>query len=275
VSEEITKLEQIARELRWLVVDTIYHAKDGHPGAALSAADIVAALYFHVMNIDPENPEWNERDRFILSKGHGCVIVYAALAMRGYFPLEVLYSFRSIDSILQGHPFMLKTPGIDMTSGSLGNGLGIAVGMEIARQYLGKSYFIYAIVGDGEMQEGAMWEAVRAAAKYKAANLIVFIDQNGWQASGLCDDVGKMGDLRSKFDDYGWHCQRINGHNMEQILTSIQNARNEQSRPSVIIADTVKGKGISCFENNNKFHKGVPSTEEWETARHELIGDTR
>ena len=163
----------------------------------------------------------------------------------------------------------------DMTSGSLGNGLGIAVGMEIARQYLGKSYYIYAIVGDGEMQEGAMWEAIRAAAKYKAAHLIVFVDQNGWQASGLCDDVGHMGGLSSKFDDHGWHCQTINGHDMKQILTSIENARNEQTRPSVIIADTVKGKGISCFENNNKFHKGVPSTEEWETARGELVGDAK
>ncbi len=275
MSKTISDLEQIARELRWLVVDTIYHAKDGHPGAALSAADIVAALYFQAMRIDPENPEWNERDRFILSKGHGCVIVYAALAMRGYFPRDVLYSFRSIDTILQGHPFMLKTPGIDMTSGSLGNGLGIAVGMEIARQYLGKTYFVYAIVGDGEMQEGAVWEAIRAAAKYKAAHLIVFVDQNGWQASGLCNDVGSMGDLQSKFKDFGWHCQRIDGHDMKQILRSIQNARKEQSRPNVIIADTIKGKGVSCIENNNRFHKGVPSTEEWETARRELIGDTR
>jgi transketolase len=269
----VEELERIARKLRWDVVDTIYHAKDGHPGAALSAADIVAALYFHAMHIDPQNPKWEDRDRFILSKGHGCVIVYAALAMCGFFPHDTLYTFRSCDSILQGHPFMLKTPGIDMTSGSLGNGLGLAVGMEIARQYNGKSHYIYTIVGDGEMQEGSMWEAVRSASKYKASHLIVFVDKNGWQASGMCDDVGAMGDLGSKFEGYGWHCQNINGHDMERILVAIQNAQNERIRPSVIIADTIKGKGVSCFENNNKFHKGVPTHEEWEIAKRELGGD--
>ena len=266
----VEDLQETARALRWLVVDTIYQAKDGHPGAALSIADIVAALYFQVLRVDPREPRWESRDRFVLSKGHGCVVLYAALAMRGFFPREALPTLRSCDSLLQGHPCMLKTPGIDMTSGSLGNGLGIAVGMEIARQYKRQSHFIYVIAGDGEMQEGSMWEAVRAAAKYRASHLVLFVDANGWQASGLCEDVGAMGDLAAKLAAFGWRCQSIDGHSMQQILSSVEAARDGGEGPSVIIARTVKGKGVSCFENNNKFHKGVPTREEWETARREL-----
>ena len=259
-----------AKLLRWLIVDTIYQAKDGHPGAALSMADMLCALYFYAMNIDASNPKLAERDRFVLSKGHGCAAVYAALAMRGFFPRETLPTFRSCDSILQGHPCMRKTPGIDMSSGSLGNGLAIALGMELARKYRGKQHYTFVIAGDGEMQEGSMWEAVRCAGKYRADHLILFVDMNGWKASGTCDEVGGRYLLDEKLKPFGWSEQHINGHDMAQIVSAGDIAKKSDGRPQVILADTIKGKGVSCFENNNKFHKGVPSLREWETAKSEL-----
>ncbi len=269
-AEKLAELRRRARLIRWLIVDTVYQAKDGHPGPALSIADLVAALYFHAMDVDPANPRRRDRDRLVLSKGHGCAAIYAALAMRGFFGREELRTFRSCGSILQGHPCMRKTPGVDMTSGSLGNGLAIGLGMDLARMYRGGRHYTYVVAGDGEMQEGSMWEALRCAGKYAADHLILVVDINGWQASGNCGDVGGRYRLDGRFADFGWSERHIDGHDMAQVMAVLDEARRGDGRPWAILADTVKGKGVSCFENNNKFHKGVPSESEWRTARAEL-----
>lgn len=269
---KIQELEKLSNELRFAVVDMIYKAKDGHPGPALGVADLVTALYFSEMKIDPMEPYKPDRDRFILSKGHACPIVYAALARLGYFSDELLPTLRTCDSILQGHPCMKKTVGIDMTTGSLGNGVAIGTGMEIARQRLKGSWYTFVITGDGELNEGVIWEGALAAAHHKCGNLIVFTDMNNHQSGGHTDDISGINPIGEKWLAFGWHVQEIDGHDYEQIFTAIDAAKMEKTRPSLILSRTVKGKGVSYMEDNNAWHKGFPTTEQWEIAKKELLG---
>ncbi len=263
---DIEFLREQARVLRRDIVEMVYRAKDGHPGPALSIADIVAALYFGELRVDPRNPEWADRDRLVLSKGHACPVVYAALARKGFYPVDVLPSLRGLHSILQGHPVMNKTPGIDMTSGSLGNGLSIGLGMALAGRYLKKDYNVFVILGDGELQEGIVWEGVLAASKYGVGNLIAIVDQNGWQSGDCVEKVGGCPSILGRFEAFGWHCREIDGHDMPSILDAVGDAKRETDRPSLILARTIKGKGVPFMENDNAWHKGVPSVEQYEAA---------
>lgn len=268
----VEHLTDVVRELRKDVVKMVHLAGDGHPGPALSIADIVATLYFHEMKIDPNNPDWPQRDRFILSKGHSCPIVYAALAKRGYFSPEILPSLRQLGSILQGHPDMKKTPGIDMTTGSLGHGIPIGSGMAAAGRLSGDDFWVYVITGDGELNEGIVWEAAQSAVHQKLGHLIAFVDFNGFQSGGTLDEVSGLSTISAKFDVFGWHCQEIDGHNFHEILNAIDAAQQETERPSVIVARTVKGKGVPFMEGDNSWHKRVPTAEEVELAFEALGG---
>jgi transketolase len=259
-------LEDMARQLRRDVVTMVHLAGDGHPGPALSVTDIVTALYFNILRIDPSRPDWPQRDRFILSKGHACPVVYAALARRGFFPVEALPGLRCLHSILQGHPDMHKTPGIDMTSGSLGNGISVGLGMALAGHYNGDDYMVYVITGDGELQEGIVWEAAMAAVRYRAGRLVVFVDHNGLQSAGEVGKVSGLLPIRPKFESFGWHCQEIDGHDFDQILDAVERARQETERPSMILAHTIKGKGVPFMENDNSWHKRVPTREQLDAA---------
>ncbi len=265
-------LSRIANRLRLDVVEMVHQAGDGHPGPCMSIAEIVAALYFDVMRVDPENPRWPARDRFILSKGHACPIVYAALAHREFFPMEELPRLRTLTGILQGHPDMNKTPGIDSVAGSLGNGVAIGLGMALAARMQRLDSRVYVVVGDGEQQEGVIWEAAMAAAKQKAGNLIVFADCNNHQSGGKVSELSSLYPVQEKWDAFHWHTQRIDGHDMGALLAAIHAAHAEADRPSIILCDTVKGKGIPYMENNNAWHKRTPTTDEVELARAALEG---
>ncbi len=267
------ELKKIAQHLRFLAVDMVYKGKDGHPGPALSIADIVATLFFDEMNIRPEEPNWEDRDRFILSKGHACPIYYAALSERGYFgePVED-FKLRALGSTFQGHPVMNKTKGVDMTSGSFGNGIAIASGMAIAGKYRKKDYTVYAIVGDGELQEGVCWEGINAAAGHKLDNLIVFLDKNGWQSGGTVEETIGSNNLKERFEAFQWDTQEIDGHDIDAIKAAIEKAKTVKGKPHAIVCDCVKGKGLSYMENDNSWHKGVPSDEQYKIAVEELGG---
>jgi transketolase len=264
-------LRQIAKELRLSVVRMVHHAKDGHPGPALSCADIITALYFNAMHIDAKNPQWEDRDRMILSKGHACPVLYAALAKLGFFDSTELDGLRNLGSILQGHPTLQRTPGLDMTSGSLGNGLAIGQGMALAAKYLGKDYYTYVILGDGETQEGVVWETAMSATHYHLSNLIAFIDNNGFQSGGNCAEVTADLPHADKWWAFGWYVQEIDGHDMGQILKAVENAKAQTESPSMIIARTVKGKGLAYMENDNSWHKRVPTDEQLRIAE-EILG---
>jgi transketolase len=224
------------------------------------------------MRIDPKQPLWADRDRLILSKGHSCPILYAALARLGYFSPDEFDGLRDLGRILQGHPVFGKTPGVDMTSGSLGNGLSIGVGMAIAAKYQKKDYYTYVILGDGEIQEGIVWEAAMCAKSHKLDNLITFVDQNGWQSCGRTDEVSGIAPIYEKWEAFGWFCQSIDGHDYSQISDAIAKAKAQKGRPSMIVAHCTKGKGLSYMENDNSWHKGVPSDEQLEIAYRELGG---
>lgn len=264
--QDIREVGEAARQIRRDVVCMIHLAGDGHPGPALSVADIVAALYFKVLRVRPDDPQWPDRDRFILSKGHACPTLYAALARRGFFSSEVLPSLRSLGSILQGHPDMKKTPGVDSTSGSLGNGISIGLGMVLAARVNRRDYFTYVIAGDGEIQEGIVWEAAMAAAHYKAGRLIVFVDNNGYQSGDAICKISGLHPILPKWEAFGWHCQEIDGHELRAILTAIERAQAETDRPSCIVARTVKGKGVPFMEADNSWHKRVPTKDELDKA---------
>ena len=269
----IGQLEEIARLIRIDIVTMIHKAGDGHPGPALSATDLITALYFHIMNVNPKNPGWEDRDRFILSKGHGCPALYAALARKGYFSRSELVGLRSLESFLQGHPDMHKTPGIDSTSGSLGNGVSIGLGMTLAGRYLGKDYFTYVITGDGEIEEGVVWEAAMAAKKYKAGKLIVFVDNNGIQSGGSVENVSGLNPILPKWEAFGWHCQEIDGHNFADILQATEKAKANTEQPSLILAHTIKGQGVPFMIGDNSWHKRVPTKEQYEEAMRALGGE--
>lgn len=269
----ISKLKQIAIELRKSAITMIYEAQSGHPGGSLSAADIVTALYFKEMNIDPANPKWEDRDRFVLSKGHVCPILYAALGKLGYFPKEYLHKLRQEGSILQGHPDMKKCPGIDISTGSLGQGLSCAVGMAIAGKRDNRDYRVFAMVGDGECDEGQIWEAVMAGYKYKLDNLIVFVDNNKLQLDGTCDEIMPNIDLGKRFEAFGYEVFYIDGHNMEEIVATLDKIRaSHNNLPKAIIADTIKGRGVSFMENQLGWHGVAPNDKEYKQAMEELDG---
>lgn len=265
------ELQRIADKLRLDVVRMVHDARDGHPGPALSIADIIATLYFRELNIDPHNPRWEDRDRLILSKGHACPVLYAALARRGYFPAAEFAGLRSLGSMLQGHPCMKKTPGVDATSGSLGNGLAIGVGMAIAAKYRKKAYYTYVVLGDGEIQEGIVWEAAMCAKRYRLDNLIAFVDNNGWQSGDSVEKVSGLLPIAPKWEAFGWHCQSIYGHDCGQIVDAIATAK-QAGGPAVIVAKTVKGKGLDFMENDNSWHKRVPDDAQLAAAQRILGG---
>ncbi len=268
--ELIRSLEDKAGEIRKDIIIMIGAAKSGHPGGSLSAADIVAALYFHVMRHDPKNPEWPDRDRFVLSKGHACPVLYAALAEAGYYPKEEIITFRNINSRLQGHPDMKKLPGVEFTTGSLGQGLSAANGMAIAGKLDGKDYRVFCMIGDGESQEGQIWEAAMAAVHYKLDNLTAITDFNGLQIDGPNCEIMNVQPLPDKWRAFGWNVIEIDGHDFVQILDALSPERKVEGKPTMIVARTVKGKGVSFMEGVCDWHGKAPNEEQVKQALSEL-----
>ena len=266
----ILELQKQANEIRKGIVASVHSAKSGHPGGSLSAADIFTYLYFEEMNIDPKNPKMENRDRFVLSKGHTAPGLYAALAHRGFFPVEDLITLRHVGSYLQGHPDMKGIPGVDMSSGSLGQGLSAAVGMAIAGKMDNKDYRVYALCGDGEIQEGQIWEAAMMAGHRKLDNLVVIVDFNGLQIDGNVTDICNPQPLDKKFEAFRFHTITIDGHDFEQIDATFKEARETKGMPTVIIANTIKGKGVSYMEDVAGWHGVAPNDEEFATAMEEL-----
>lgn len=263
------KLSEIALNIRKNAVTAVHSAKSGHPGGSLSIADILAYLYFEKMNVDPKNPKWEDRDRLVLSKGHTCPAYYAALAEKGFFEKELITTFRKPDSILQGHPDMKHIPGVDMSTGSLGQGVSAACGMALAGKLANKNYNVYAIVGDGESEEGQIWEAAMFAAHYKLSNLCIFIDSNGLQIDGPVAEVMNPNPFDEKFKAFGWNVVVIDGHNFDEI-DSACNAADASDKPTAIICKTVKGKGVSFMENNVGWHGSAPNDEQFAVAMSDL-----
>lgn len=259
-----------ARDIRKHVVRMVGAASSGHPGGSLSAADIVTVLYFNEMNIRPDDPKWPDRDRFVLSKGHAAPVLYAALAEAGYFPAGELVTLRRIDSRLQGHPSIRSTPGVEMSTGSLGQGLSAACGMAIAAKLDGAAWRVYALLGDGELEEGQIWEAVMTAAHRRLDNLTAFVDANGLQIDGPVADIKSMERIGDRFAAFGWHVVEIDGHDIPAIMAALAEARNTQGRPTVVVARTVKGKGVSFMENQLGWHGTAPKPDQVRAALAEL-----
>ncbi len=264
------ELQKTANEVRKGIVTAVHGAKAGHPGGSLSAADIFTYLYFEEMNIDPKDPKKADRDRFVLSKGHTAPGLYSALANRGYFPIEDLPTLRHLGSYLQGHPCMQETPGVDMSSGSLGQGISSAVGMALAAKLDNKSYRTYTLLGDGEIQEGQVWEAAMFAGHRKLDNLVVIVDNNGLQIDGKIDDVCSPYPIDKKFEAFNFHVINIDGNDFDQIDAAFKEAKATKGMPTAIIAKTVKGKGVSFMENNAGWHGKAPNDEEYATAMADL-----
>ena len=263
------KLSFYANEIRKGAITAVYSAKSGHPGGSLGIAEILAYLYFEEMNIDPKNPKMEDRARFVLSKGHTCPALYAALAHRGFFPVEDLVTFRHTGSYLQGHPDMKGIPGIDMSAGSLGQGISAACGMALSAKLSEKSYRVYTVLGDGESEEGQVWEAAMFAAHYGLNNLTAFIDFNGLQIDGEVTKVMNPTPLDEKFKAFGWNVTVIDGHNFEEIANAVEMAK-KSDKPFAIICKTVKGKGVSFMENKAEWHGSAPNAEQYEQAMKEL-----
>ena len=266
----ITDLERMAATIRCDIIEMITTAQAGHPGGSLSATDVVTALYFRVMRLDPQNPEWPDRDRFILSKGHACPVWYAALAERGYFDKAHLGTLRRLNSILQGHPDMRKTPGIDMTAGSLGQGLSVGLGMALSGKLRKKDYHVWVVIGDGETQEGSIWEAAMAAANWQVDNLTAILDRNGLQNDTYVADIQPLEPLADKWRAFGWHVIEIDGHDMAQVVEALETAKTIKGQPTLILAHTIKGKGVSFMENVPEWHGKAPCIEEAECALDEI-----
>jgi len=267
---DFASLRSRATRLRCDVVEMIARAGSGHNGGSLSAADMLAYLYFHRLRIDPQRPDWPDRDRFVLSKGHCCPILYAALAGRGFFPRETLWTLRDIGSPLQGHPDMTKTTGVDMTTGSLGQGISAAVGMAIGGRLDGRSFRVYCMVGDGEIQEGQVWEAAMAAAHHRLANLTVLVDNNKMETDGETRSIMNVEPIEDRWRGFGWAVQRVDGHDMQQIHEGIQQLLCVDDRPGVLVADTIKGKGVSFMEGQAQWHSGPTDEQETQQALREL-----
>lgn len=266
----IEELEARAKKIRRNIIKMVGAAGSGHPGGSLSAADIVTALYFKIMRIEPQKPDWPDRDRFVLSKGHAAPVLYAALAERGFFPPEQLLNLRKLGSPLQGHPDMKKLPGVEMSTGSLGQGLSAANGMALAAKLDGRDYRVYVLVGDGEIQEGQIWEAAMAAAHYKLDNVTAFLDHNHFQIDGTIEEVMSPEPVVDKWRAFGWDVQVVDGHNMPAILDAVGRAATVKGKPAMIVAQTVKGKGVSFMENQAGWHGVAPKPEEVEKALAEL-----
>jgi len=263
------ELREIANKIRKESLIMIHRAQSGHPGGSLSEADILAALYFYKLRINPKNPNWEDRDRFVLSKGHASPGYYATLALKGYFPKKELESYRKINGLLQGHP-ELNTPGVDYAGGSLGQGVPVANGMALACKLDKKNYKVYVLIGDGESQEGVVWEASMSAAFYKLDNLVYILDKNKVQQTGKTEEIMDIGDVAAKWKAFGFNVVEIDGHNMEQITNALDAADNVKGKPTMIIANTIKGKGVSFMELNHKFHGKAPNDEEFKQAMEEL-----
>ena len=275
---EVVDLEQAlkkqmkitAHKIRLGVIEGVYHAKSGHPGGSLSISDVLAYLYFKEMNIDPKNPKWPERDRLVLSKGHTAPGLYSALSLRGYFPVEDMKTLRHIDSYLQGHPDMKGTPGVDMSSGSLGQGISVATGMALSAKISGDGYRVYSILGDGELEEGQVWEAAMFASHKKLDNLCAIVDFNNLQIDGSLDEVNSPCPIDEKFMAFGWKVVVIDGHDFDQIEEAFAVARQTKGQPTAIIMKTTKGKGVSFMENKASWHGSAPNAEQYAQAMQEL-----
>ena len=286
---EVKELENMAKEVRKGVIEAVYNGQSGHPGGSLSVADILTVLYFNELRIDEKNPKWEDRDRMVLSKGHCSPALYSCLANRGFFPVEDLKTFRKLDSYLQGHPDMNKIPGVDMTTGSLGQGLSAAVGMAITGKMNKKDYRVYCVLGDGEIEEGQVWEAAMSAKKYALDNLCVIVDNNHLQIDGTIEEVMSPYPIDEKFRSFGFEIIKIDGHNMQEILDAFEVAKNVKGKPVCIIADafevaknvkgkpvciiakTIKGKGVSFMENQVGWHGKAPNEEQYKMAMEELV----
>ncbi len=268
--KEKKELQITACKIRMGVIEGTYHAKSGHPGGSLSAAELFAYLYHRELNVDPKNPQWPERDRFVLSKGHTAPGLYAALALRGFFPWEDIKTLRQIDSHLQGHPNMNSTPGVDMSTGSLGQGISAACGMALAARVQGNPCRVYALLGDGELQEGQVWEAMMFAGHYKLDNLCAAIDNNGLQIDGKVADVMSVYPIPDKLRAFGWECCEIDGHDFDQMKAAFTQARATRGKPFAIVMRTVKGKGVSFMEDQAGWHGKGPNQAEYEQAMAEL-----
>ena len=266
----ILELQERARETRLDSIKMIYRRGAGHPGGALSAAEIMAALFFHKLRIDPQQPDWPDRDRFILSKGHASAILYSALARRGFFPMQDLEAWGELDCHLQGHPDRLKTPGVEMTSGLLGHGVAIGAGLALAARMDGRKYRVYTLLGDGECQAGVVWEGAMTAAKYRLSGLTAIVDYNDVQLDGPVHEIMPMEPMADKWRACNWAVLEVNGHNLRQVLEALDMAAEIHNRPAVIIARTTKGKGVSFMENEAKWHGIPPSDEEYALALAEL-----
>ncbi len=268
--ETVEYIRNKARRLRWDIIKMIGTAGSGHPGGSLSAADIVAALFFHQMKHRSDDPKWSERDRFVLSKGHAAPVLYAALAESGYFSRDELWTLRKLGSRLQGHPDMLKTPGVEISTGSLGQGLSVAVGMALGLRLSGIPSRVYVLIGDGESQEGLIWEASMYAAQKRLDNLIGILDYNDLQIDGRVSEISDIAPAADKWRAFGWHVLEIDGHDVPQILASFREAEKVEGRPTMIVARTIKGKGVSFMENQVDFHGKAPTQEEMERALTEI-----
>ena len=274
-AKKIEILSAIAKKVRVGIIEGTYHAKSGHPGGSLSIADILTYLYFEEMNVDPQNPKDPNRDRFVLSKGHTAPALYATLAARGFFPEADLATLRKIDSYLQGHPDMKGTPGVDMSTGSLGLGISAACGMALSAKYRNMDYRVYTVVGDGESEEGQVWEAAMFAAHYKLDNLVAFLDLNGLQIDGKITEVMNPTPHDEKFRAFGWHVITINAHSFEEIAAALAEARTVKGKPTAIIAKSTKGKGVSFMENEVDWHGKAPNEEQYKAALAELNGEDK
>lgn len=273
----VTELEATARTARRETVKAIAHAEGGHLGGPLSATDILTALYFSVLNIRPDQPDWPERDRFILSKGHSCIALYVVMALRGYFPVEELDTFDAIDSRLQGHPDMKALPGLDMSSGSLGLGFAAGVGIALGAKVGGQAFTTFVMLGDGECNEGIVWEGAHLASRYNLDNLVAIVDENklqqfGWHADGERLPPYADGVLRDRWRAFGWEVSEVDGHDMAAVVRALEEARSVRGRPAVLIAHTVKGKGVSFMEGDYRWHSRVPNDEELAAALAQLSG---
>jgi len=266
----VLELKRMANQIRQDIITMLVPAKSGHPGGSLSAADILAALYFHEMNVNPEDPHWADRDRFVLAKGHAAPVLYAALAEKGFFPKEEILGLRQTGRILQGHPDMKKVPGVDMSTGSLGQGLSAANGMALAGKLDKKDFRVYVVLGDGEMAEGQVWEAAMAAAHYKLDNVIAVLDYNGLQIDGTTHKIMSSDPLNDKWKAFGWHVIEVDGHDIEDLLAAFAEAKSIKGKPTILIARTVKGKGVSFMENQVGWHGNAPNAEQAEQALKEL-----
>ena len=267
---EKKQLSLQACKVRQHIIEGTFNAKSGHPGGSLSAADIITYLYFKEMRVDPKNPKWEDRDRFVLSKGHAAPALYGALAVKGFFPEDEIKNLRKPASFLQGHPDMKGVPGVDMSTGSLGQGVSCAVGMALAGKVTGKDYRVYAVLGDGEIQEGQGWEAAMFAAHKKLDNLTIFIDNNNLQIDGTMDEVNSPYPIPEKFEAFGWHTVEIDGHDFDQMEKAVEEAKSVKDKPTAVIMHTVKGKGVSFMEDQVGWHGVAPNAEQYENAMNEL-----